>query len=146
MVGSQRRTVLSLEPEAMRSPVGETATECTAACRVHRVTRALMRSRIRGVAVCCGVMGGAGFALWPAKRKARSCGLKFHTITQESVLPETSCFMFGLKATLVTESLCPRNERSRAGSWSLVAMVSRCWRERAGSGSLLDVSAEEESV
>ena len=32
MVGSHRRTVLSFEPEAIRSPAGETATECTASC------------------------------------------------------------------------------------------------------------------
>eukprot|EP00962_Isochrysis_galbana_P021725 scaffold6417_cov95-Isochrysis_galbana.AAC.2 len=37
-------------------------------------------------------------------------------MTTPSSPPETSCFMFGLKATEVTPSLCPRNERSRAGS------------------------------
>lgn len=54
--------------------------------------------------------------LWPAKRNALSCGLKFHTMTQLSSDPEMSCFMLWLKHTDVTASLWPRNDRSRVGS------------------------------
>lgn len=54
--------------------------------------------------------------LCPAKRYARSCGLKFHTMTQLSSDPETSCFMVGLKTTLVTASLWPLKDLSSVGS------------------------------
>lgn len=54
--------------------------------------------------------------LWPVKRKARSCGLKFQTMTQLSSDPEMSCFMLGLKHTDVTASRWPRKDRSNVGS------------------------------
>lgn len=81
------------------------------------------RHQDTGCALQCDV-GGARVSveavwtrtLWPAKRYARSCGLKFQTMTQLSREPVISCFMFELKQTEVTASLCPRKERSRVGS------------------------------
>jgi len=43
-------------------------------------------------------------------------GLKFQTITVPSAEPETTCFRFGLNATLQTESLWPLNDLLREGS------------------------------
>jgi hypothetical protein len=57
----------------------------------------------------------------PAKRNARSCGLKFQTITLPSSDPEISCFRLELNATEVTASLWPRKERSSVGSSGWVA-------------------------
>ena len=62
-------------------------------------------------------------SLWPRKRKARSCSLKFQTMTQPSRPPETSCFMLGLKQTEEIASLWPRKERSREGSTGEAAMI-----------------------
>lgn len=53
---------------------------------------------------------------WPRKRKARSVGLKCHSITAPSAPPLTTCRMLLLKATEVTASRWPRKQRSSAGS------------------------------
>ena len=62
--------------------------------------------------------------LCPTKRKGRIIGLKFHTMTVPSRLPEMAWRRFGLKHVVVTPSLWPLNERLRAGS-------ATCWLERA---------------
>ena len=54
--------------------------------------------------------------LCPTKRYALACGLKCHTMRHESMDPVASCFILGLKDTLVTVSLCPLKCRSRLGS------------------------------
>lgn len=54
--------------------------------------------------------------LCPARRKARSWGLKFQIMTEPSREPEMSCFMLVLKQTAVTASLWPRKARSSVGS------------------------------
>lgn len=73
--------------------------------------------------------------LWPVKRKARSCGLKFQTMTQLSSEPEMSCFMLGLKHTDVTASRWPRNERSSVGSSGYIGRRRQgCWFQALATG------------
>jgi len=55
-------------------------------------------------------------------------------MTVESREPETSCFMFGLKATEVTLSLCPRKDRSRAGSIAADAAITLALQEEGEPG------------
>lgn len=62
------------------------------------------------------VSSALAHTLWPAKRKARSWGLKFQTITQLSSEPEISCFKLVLNATHVTASLWPLKDLSSVGS------------------------------
>lgn len=54
--------------------------------------------------------------LWPTNLNGLIVDLKFHTITVPSYEPDTTCFKFGLKATLLTCSLCPLKDLLRAGS------------------------------
>lgn len=59
---------------------------------------------------------------WSEKRNARSWGLKFQIMRHPSCEPEMSCFMLGLKATLLTASLCPRNDLSSVGSSPILSV------------------------
>ena len=117
--GIHIRTVLSRDAEATKWPEGENVTPMTA-------------------------------SLWPTKRYALIWGLKFHIIRHESSAPEAlmhkeqkdlicfilvetksnilsdnhspSCFILGLKSTLVIVSRCPLKWRSSDGSsWKLTA-------------------------
>lgn len=121
-VGSHSRIVLSREPEAIRLPVGEAATENTGPCgawaRARERARTSSGSAPQPRTSRADARRGATVArtLWPANRKARIWTLKFHTMTDESIEPETSCFIFGLKHTDVTVSRWPRNDRSKLGS------------------------------
>ena len=54
--------------------------------------------------------------LCPTNLNGRIVDLKFHTITVPSCEPDTTCFKFGLKATLLTCSLCPLKDLFSAGS------------------------------
>jgi hypothetical protein len=77
-VGCHSRTVLSFEPEAISGAVGEKATECTGPCVWGADRLRLARAK---AAAARAMRGIAAHTWWPANRKARSCGLKFHTMT-----------------------------------------------------------------
>jgi hypothetical protein len=54
--------------------------------------------------------------LCPTNLNGLIVDLKFHTMTVPSYEPDTTYFKFGLKATLLTASLCPLKDLLSAGS------------------------------
>jgi len=71
------------------------------------------------VCVCCSC---ACLTLCPMNLNARSCGLKFHTMTTWSAAPDASCLSDGANDTDVTAPLCPRKLRSSVGSLAAAAL------------------------
>ena len=71
-LGIQRRTVLSRDAEATRWPDGENLTQSTASC-ISEPVQYTMQIIL--------------FTLCPTNLYALACGLKCHTIKQESIEP-----------------------------------------------------------